>query len=166
MSRTADPYEYVSIPVNIKKDFKLDYDIKPTHFAWAGDFHLGLFSEDMIKSNPHIMGELANPDEGKGIYIEGQNSNNVESGTAKYGDFWELNEWVHVTLEYNKDESTMSLKTYPKSDISNIQIISVESIGDYDLSLNGLLGATTNGLTPYQNSYVEGYVDNVKLVEV
>jgi len=164
VSRTANPYEYTYIPVPIHGSFRLEYDVKPIYFPWAGDLHLGLWNEDMMSGSayPRILGGWTNPDEGPGIRLSHTNIEGLTEGEELHvPNAWELNVWHHGVLTYDEANTTISFTSYRKSDGQNYFSISHSNVGAFFPSSMHNLGTSTQEMVPYPGVYAEGYFDNV-----
>ncbi|MEN9626765.1 MAG: hypothetical protein RL557_1093 [archaeon] len=165
LTRTpAGEYERASFqfPNPVKGSFTLSWEVKPTTFEWAGDFHLGLFKDSSMKLGYHLRGGLSNPDTGAGINVDG-NTNTKEENVADYNpDMWKLNEWHRAVLSYDHEKGIARYELSRLDEPGKKFSVEFKNKLFFDEGFVRI-GATTFGLTPYKGSFAEGYIRNIEL---
>ena len=164
---------YVEVPNYEGGSFTLDYDVTPTSTEKDTAFRLGFSSQEMDRTKGTIaLSEFTNGKYGYLMWIRAVTTSNrlveVSSHQNSYGEQtgaptinWVDNHTYHVTLEYDDEELTLTMRVIDKTAIANLwgyylklkdplrggmKYIVIGTIGDYS--------------TP--GHYARGYLDNVR----
>lgn len=170
-------YAYVIVPNYEKQSFTLEYDVILKKVDEGTTFRLGFSGAAMNpEAGPNVLTEFTNAKYGQIMWLRLVTPGNKlmkvnsESGdTQASGEIaykgptvkYELNKTYRVTVDYNKDQRTLTMKVNEKTsgeeiwgyyintveDLSGMDRIYLGSIGDYGM----------------MNRYAEGYLDNVRL---
>jgi len=170
-------YAYTLVPNYEKQSFTLEYDVVLNKVDEGTTFRLGFSGAAMNpEAGPNVLTEFTNAKYGQIMWlrlvtpgnklmkVNSESGDTQSSGNIAYKGptvNYELNKTYRVTVDYNKDQRTLTMKVNEKTsgqeiwgyyintveDLSGMDRIYLGSIGDYGM----------------MNRYAEGYLDNVRL---
>jgi len=170
-------YAYTLVKGYEKQPFTLEYDVILNKVDEGTTFRLGFSGEAMNpEAGPNVLTEFTNAKYGQIMWlrlvtpgnklmkVNSESGDTQSSGSIAYMGptvNYELNKTYRVTVDYNKDQRTLSMKVNEKTsgqeiwgyfintveDLSGMDRIYLGSIGDYGM----------------MHRYAEGYLDNVRL---
>jgi hypothetical protein len=170
-------YAYALVEGYEKQSFTLEYDVILKKVDEGTTFRLGFSGEAMNPEvGPNVLTEFSNAKYGQIMWlrlvtpgnklmkVNSKSGDAQSSGSIAYNGptvNYELNKTYRVTVDYNKDQRTLTMKVNEKTsgkqiwgyyintveDLSGMDRIYLGSIGDYGM----------------MHRYAEGYLDNVRL---
>ncbi|AGB02025.1 hypothetical protein [Methanoregula formicica] len=170
-------YAYTLVKGYEKQPFTLEYDVILNKVDEGTTFRLGFSGEAMNPEvGPNVLTEFTNAKYGQIMWlrlvtpgnklmkVNSESGDTQNSGSIAYKGptvNYELNKTYRVTVDYNKDQRTLTMKVNEKTsgqeiwgyyintveDLSGMDRIYLGSIGDYGM----------------MHRYAEGYLDNVRL---
>jgi len=170
-------YAYALVKGYEKQPFTLEYDVILKKVDEGTTFRLGFSGAAMNPEvGPNVLTEFTNAKYGQIMWlrlvtpgnklmkVNSESADTQSSGSIAYKGptvNYELNKTYRVTVDYNKDQRTLTMKVNEKTsgqeiwgyyintveDLSGMDRIYLGSIGDYGM----------------MNRYAEGYLDNVRL---
>lgn len=170
-------YAYALVKGYEKQPFTLEYDVTLKKVDEGTTFRLGFSGAAMNpEAGPNVLTEFTNAKYGQIMWlrlvtpgnklmrVNSESGDTQNSGSIAYKGptvNYELNKTYRVTVDYNKDQRTLTMKVNEKTsgqeiwgyyintveDLSGMDRIYLGSIGDYGM----------------MNRYAEGYLDNVRL---
>ncbi|HEX3001203.1 MAG TPA: hypothetical protein VHN82_02370 [Methanoregula sp.] len=170
-------YAYAPVKGYEKQSFTLEYDVILNKVDEGTTFRLGFSGAAMNpEAGPNVLTEFTNAKYGQIMWlrlvtpgnklmkVNSESGDTQNSGSIAYKGptvNYELNKTYRVTVDYNKDQRTLTMKVNEKTsgqeiwgyyintveDLSGMNRIYLGSIGDYGM----------------MHRYAEGYLDNVRL---
>jgi hypothetical protein len=159
--------------------FTFEYDITLDRVDEGAAFRFGLTGEEMdFNKGPNVISMFSNGKHenimslhivtvgSKQMEVNSQSDDELTSGTIAYKGptvRFELNKTYHVTVDYNDETTTTTMRVYDKESGRQIWayfIKTVENIRNMNHIYLGSRGDYGN-----MNIYARGYIDNVRLTQ-
>lgn len=141
--------------------WRLEYDILPVGFSWAGDARLGFMDEDMMLWSPASMNlNFARIDQGLVVSLEGRDSQGKHCGKQFFENRFELSVWYHALLDWNPETGDI----YVCVTIKDTGEILVE--GTVNMQQGSFNGIDRLAMSTIGDDYAPGatgisYIDNI-----
>jgi len=164
---------YVQVAGYPGGSFTLEYDVTPTSTPENTAFRLGFSTQEMDRTKGTIaLSEFTNAKYGRLMWIRAVTPSNrlfeVSSQANSYGEKTGAptvnfvdNHTYHVTLDYDDDQTTLTMRVIDKTAITNLwsyYLTTKESLKGMSYIVIGTVGDYSA-----PGNYATGYIDNVRL---
>lgn len=170
-------YAYTLVKGYEKQPFTLEYDLILNKVDEESTFRLGFSGAEMNPEvGPNVLTEFTNAKYGQILWlrlvtpgnklmrVNSKSGDTQSSGSIAYNGptvNYELNKTYRVTVDYNKDQRTLTMKVNEKTSGKQIWGYYINTVED----LSGMDRIYLGSIGDYgpMHRYAEGYLDNVRL---
>lgn len=143
--------------------FLLEADIIIDSAQYAAGFHFGLFDNDLYTEQIYCVYLVFGVEDRGNVPFVQCYSSTGHGADIELDSQWELGIWYHVTIEYNKDDSTVKVDVTYRSTGQQFFSLCVTNVGSFPVDM-GLVGTSNlrNGLFQCNGCHSECRIDNVR----